>query len=188
MSELVLVRHGETEWSRTRRHTGDTDLPLTEAGEAQARTVAPRLEGREFALVLSSPLQRARQTAELAGFGDRIELDDDLRERLYGEYEGLTTKEIRVERPGWDVWSDDLPGGETLEALGRPRRPRHRARAGGRGRHARVRPRAPAARRSARAGSASPPDGGGKLVLGTSSVSVLGFERERRVLKAWNLP
>ena len=88
MSEIVLVRHGETEWSRSGRHTGVTDLPLTEEGEAQARTVAPKLAGREFALVLTSPMQRARRTAELAGFGDRAEVDDDLRERDYGIYEG----------------------------------------------------------------------------------------------------
>ena len=118
MSELVVVRHGETEWSRTMRHTGNTDLPLTEEGEAQARSVVERLAGREFALVLTSPLQRARRTAELAGYGDRAVPDDDLRERDYGDYEGLTTKEIRRERPGWDVWRDDLPGGETLAQLG----------------------------------------------------------------------
>ena len=100
MSELVLVRHGETEWSRTMRHTGNTDLALTEEGEAQARSVVERLAGRELALVLTSPLQRARRTAELAGYGDRAVPDDDLRERDYGDYEGLTTKEIRRERPG----------------------------------------------------------------------------------------
>jgi broad specificity phosphatase PhoE len=187
VSELVLVRHGETEWSRTMRHTGNTDLALTDDGEAQARAVAPRLEGREFALVLASPLQRARRTAELAGFGDRIELDDDLRERDYGDYEGLTTKEIRVERPGWDVWRDDLPGGETLEALAV--------------RVDRVIERALAVEGDTLVFAHShllrtlgarwiglPPDGGGKLVLGTSALSVLGFERERRVLKGWNLP
>ena len=95
MSEVVIVRHGETEWSRSGQHTGVTDLPLTEDGEAQACSVAERLEGREFALVLSSPMQRARRTAELAGYGQRAEPDADLRERDYGDYEGLTTKEIR---------------------------------------------------------------------------------------------
>ena len=115
--EVVLVRHGETEWSRSGQHTGTTDLPLLPEGEAQAREVAPRLAGREFALVLCSPMQRARRTAELAGFGDRAEPDADLKERDYGVYEGRTTKEIRVERPGWDVWRDDCPGGETLEQL-----------------------------------------------------------------------
>jgi broad specificity phosphatase PhoE len=185
VSELVIVRHGETEWSRTMRHTGNTDLALTQEGEVQARAVAERLAGREFALVLSSPLQRALRTAELAGYGDRAEPDDDLRERDYGEYEGLTTKEIRRERPGWDVWRDDLPGGETLAAVG--------ARAD------RVIERALAAEGDTLVFAHSHllrtlgarwigigPDGGGKLVLGTAALCVLGFERERRVIKRWN--
>jgi broad specificity phosphatase PhoE len=187
VSELVLVRHGETEWSRTMRHTGNTDLPLTDEGEAQARAVAPRLEGREFVLVLASPLQRARRTAELAGFGDRIELDDDLRERDYGDYEGLTTKEIRVERPGWDVWRDDLPGGETLEALG-GRVDRVIERALAVDGHTLVFAHSHLLRTLGARWIGLSPDGGGKLVLGTSALSVLGFERERRVLKGWNLP
>ena len=110
-SEIVLVRHGETEWSRSMRHTGNTDLPLTEEGERQATAVAPRLVGREFALVLCSPRQRARDTAKLAGFSTP-EVDPDLAELEYGPYEGRTTEEIRVEQPGWSVWKD--PGGETL--------------------------------------------------------------------------
>jgi broad specificity phosphatase PhoE len=163
MSEIVLVRHGETEWSRSGQHTGVTDLPLTEEGEAQARSVAPKLAGRAFALVLTSPMQRARRTAELAGFGDRAEVDDDLRERNYGVYEGRTTKDIRLERPGWDVWRDDCPGGDTLVFA----HSHFLRELGGRW-----------------IGLA--PDGGGKLVLGTATVSTLGFERERRVLRAWN--
>ena len=95
-----------------------TDLPLTEDGEAQARSVVERLAGREFALVLSSPMQRARRTAELAGFGERAEVDADLRERDYGDYEGLTTKEIRKTIPGWDVWRDEMTDGETLAQVG----------------------------------------------------------------------
>jgi broad specificity phosphatase PhoE len=183
--EIVLVRHGETEWSRNGRHTGLTDLPLTEEGERQAAAVAPRLAGREFALVLVSPRQRARRTAELAGFGDRAEPDDDLREREYGDYEGRTTKDIRVERPGWDVWRDDIPNGETLEQLA--------ARAD------RVIERALAAdgdtllfahshflRELGARWIGLDPTGGGKLTLGTATLSTLGFERERRVLRAWN--
>jgi broad specificity phosphatase PhoE len=185
VSEVVLVRHGETEWSRSGQHTGTTDLPLLPDGEAQARAVAPRLAGREFALVLSSPMQRARRTAELAGFGDRAEVDDDLRERNYGDYEGRTTKDIRKERPGWDVWRDDCPGGETLEQLA--------ARAD------RVIERALAADGDTLVFAHShllrtlgarwiglAPDGGGKLVLSTATLSTLGFERERRVLRGWN--
>jgi broad specificity phosphatase PhoE len=183
--EVVLVRHGETEWSRSGQHTGVTDLPLLPEGEAQAREVAPKLAGREFALVLTSPMQRARRTAELAGFGDRAEVDDDLRERNYGDYEGRTTKDIRKERPGWDVWRDDCPGGETLEQLA--------ARAD------RVIERALAADGDTLVFAHShllrtlgarwiglAPDGGGKLVLSTATLSTLGFERERRVLRGWN--
>ncbi len=184
MSELVIVRHGETEWSRTMRHTGNTDLALTQEGEAQARSVAERLAGREFALVLSSPLQRALRTAELAGYGDRAEPDDDLRERDYGDYEGLTTKEIRRERPGWDVWHDDLPGGETLAALG-ARADRVIARAPAEG-DTLVFAHSHLLRTLGARWIGIGPEGGGKLVLGTAALCVLGFERERRVIKRWN--
>ena len=187
MSEIVLVRHGETEWSRSGQHTGVTDLPLTEEGERQAAAVAPRLAGREFALVLTSPRQRARRTAELAGFGDRAEPDDDLREREYGDYEGRTTKDIRVERPGWDVWRDDCPGGETLEQLA-ARADRVIERALAAGGDTLVFAHSHLLRELAGRWIGLAPDGGGKLVLGTASVSTLGFERERRVLRAWNMP
>ena len=185
MSEIVLVRHGETEWSRSGQHTGVTDLPLTEDGEAQARSVVDRLAGREFALVLTSPMQRARRTAELAGFGDRAEPDEDLRERNYGVYEGRTTKEIRVERPGWDVWRDDLPEGETLEQLA-ARADRVIERALAAGGDTLVFAHSHFLRQLGARWIGLAPDGGGKLVLGTATVSTLGFERERRVLRSWN--
>jgi broad specificity phosphatase PhoE len=185
VSEIVLVRHGETEWSRTMRHTGNTDLALTEEGEAQARSVVERLAGREFALVLSSPLQRARRTAELAGYGDRAEPDENLRERDYGEYEGLTTKEIRVEHPGWDVWRDDVPGGETLAELG-TRADRVIERALAAGGDTLVFAHSHLLRTLGARWIGLGPEGGGKLVLGTAAICVLGFERERRVLKRWN--
>ena len=102
--QIVLVRHGETEWSATSRHTSRTDLPLTEEGVRRARALGPQLAEWEFALVLSSPLRRARETCELAGFGEVAEICDDLREWDYGEYEGLTTPQIREERPGWSLW------------------------------------------------------------------------------------
>ncbi|HZE28828.1 MAG TPA: histidine phosphatase family protein, partial [Gaiellaceae bacterium] len=102
LMEIVLVRHGETEWSRDGRHTGRTDVPLTERGEEQARAVGEALRGREFALVLSSPLTRALSTARLAGF--EPELREDLAEWDYGEYDGLTTPEIREQVPDWTIW------------------------------------------------------------------------------------
>ncbi|MFC8369867.1 MULTISPECIES: histidine phosphatase family protein [unclassified Streptomyces] len=110
MGDLLLARHGETEWSRAGRHTGRTDLPLTPAGEAQAKSLAPLLAGRTFGLVLTSPLVRARHTAELAGLTGAVE-EPDLREWDYGGYEGITTAEIHRTRPGWDLWTDGVPPG-----------------------------------------------------------------------------
>jgi probable phosphoglycerate mutase len=185
VSEIVLVRHGETEWSRSMRHTGNTDIPLTEEGESAALRVGERLAGREFALVLTSPLRRASDTARLAGFGERAVPDDDLREREYGEYEGVTTKEVRKTIPGWDVWYDEVPGGETLAQVGaRTDRVIERALAAegdtllfAHGHLLRV--------LGARwIGMA--PEGGGHLVVETATMCVLGFERERRVLRRWN--
>ncbi len=118
LCQVFLARHGETEWTITGQHTGRTDLPLTGRGERNARSLGVRLEGVEFDRVLTSPLQRARRTCELAGFGARAELEPDLVEWDYGAYEGRTSKEIRVERPGWDVFQDGCPGGETPDAVG----------------------------------------------------------------------
>lgn len=112
--DVVLVRHGETEWSRSGRHTGRTDLPLTEHGEQEARAAGEALAGRSFALVLTSPLRRARDTVRLAGFGDAAQVWEDLREWDYGAYEGRSTDDIRQDVPGWLIWTDAVPGGETL--------------------------------------------------------------------------
>ncbi len=109
---LILVRHGETEWSKNGRHTSVTDLPLTPEGERIATSLRERLAGETFDLVLTSPRQRARRTAELAGFGDAV-VDEDLAEWNYGDYEGITTPEIRKTVPGWTVWSSPVPNGET---------------------------------------------------------------------------
>ena len=115
--QVVLVRHGETEWSRAGKHTGRTDVPLTEEGEQQARRVGEALRGREFARVLASPLRRARETARLAGF--EPELRDELMEWDYGDYDGRLTTEIREEVPGWTIWTHPVPNGETVEEVGR---------------------------------------------------------------------
>jgi broad specificity phosphatase PhoE len=115
---LVIVRHGETEWSLSGQHTSQTDLPLTEAGRAAAAALGPRLRSQEFELVLCSPLRRARETCELAGFGDVAEACPDLVEWEYGEYEGLTTPQIREREPDWNLWRDGCPGGESPAQIG----------------------------------------------------------------------
>ena len=114
---LVVVRHGETEWSRVGRHTGRTDLPLTDAGDEAARLLAHRLAHRTFAEVWCSPLQRARRTAELAGYAGQATFDPDLMEWDYGDDEGRTTGEIQGERPGWQIWRDGPKGGERLSQV-----------------------------------------------------------------------
>ncbi|GHE16854.1 phosphoglycerate mutase [Nocardioides flavus (ex Wang et al. 2016)] len=181
--ELWVVRHGETEWSRDGKHTSATDLPLTDVGEAAARELAPRLGGVEFDLVLTSPRLRARRTAELAGFAD-AEVDDDLVEWGYGDYEGVTTAEIRESVPGWTVWTHPTPGGETAEEVGArldrvvARSRRHqRALVFAHGHSLRV--------LTARWLQQSVAEGR-FFRLDTSTVSVLGFEREHPALLRWN--
>src|SRR5579872_6125029 len=117
-NRLWLIRHGETEWSLSGAHTGRTDIPLTPAGEAKAAAIGRYLNGRKFALVLTSPLQRARETCRLAGYGDVAQLEPDLMEWSYGAYEGRTSAEIRQEIPGWNIWINGVSGGETVEQVG----------------------------------------------------------------------
>jgi probable phosphoglycerate mutase len=187
VTEVVLVRHGETAWTRTRQHTGRTDLPLEEEGREQARLVGEALEGRTFGLVLTSPLRRARETAELAGFGAAAQDREDLAEWDYGEYEARTTKEIRAERRDWSLWHDGAPGGETPEDAGRRAdRVVEEIRAAGvdtlvfgHGHMLRV--------LAARWLGLAPADGR-LFVLGTATVSVLGYERETPALLRWNEP
>jgi probable phosphoglycerate mutase len=182
---LVLVRHGATAWSESGQHTSRTDVPLTEAGRRAAECLRPRLAGRTFALVLTSPYGRARETAALAGLADRAQVDDDLREFDYGVYEGRTTAEIREDLPGWDVWRDPSPGGETPADVGRRAdRVIERALAAGgdvalfaHGHLLRV-----LGARWVELDAAS----GGRLALSTGAVCELGFERERRVVSLWN--
>jgi broad specificity phosphatase PhoE len=194
--EIVLVRHGETEWSASGRHTSRTDLPLTERGRARAGELAGALAGHVFSLVLCSPLLRARETCELAGFGDRAELSDDLREWDYGDYEGLTTVEIRERDPGWVLWRDGCPGGEKPAEVG-ARADRALERLRGRGGPG-------GAGGGADGGDAiafahghilrvlaarwvdMDPAAGARFALGAGSISVLGFERETEVFREWN--
>jgi broad specificity phosphatase PhoE len=114
---VYLARHGETAWSLSGQHTGLTDLPLTTRGECNARRLGERLKGLEFDRVFSSPLQRVKRTCELAGFGSRAEFDRDLVEWNYGEYEGLRTADIRAKRPGWEMFRDGFPGGESFDQI-----------------------------------------------------------------------
>jgi broad specificity phosphatase PhoE len=118
-NDVWLIRHGETEWSRTGQHTGLTDLPLTDTGRRAARALAPVLARQSFAVALTSPLQRARETCELAGLGDGVQIDPDLLEWNYGKYEGLTTAEIHERAPGWLLFTDGAPGGERPDDVGR---------------------------------------------------------------------
>ena len=118
LPQIYLVRHGETAWTISGQHTGRTDLPLTERGEREARQLGVRLQPLKVARVFSSPLQRAHQTAELAGFSSALEIDADLMEWDYGEYEGRRTADILIERPGWRLFENGCPGGETVDAIG----------------------------------------------------------------------
>jgi broad specificity phosphatase PhoE len=183
--QIVLVRHGETEWSRSGQHTSRTDLPLIEEGRERALALGPLLAKWEFSLVLTSPLRRARETCELAGYGDRAEVCEDLREWDYGDYEGLTTPQIREQDPSWNLWTDGCPGGEQPAQVG-------------------ARADAVLSRLSSAGGDAvafahghilrvvtarwleMEVAAGSRFALGTGSVSVLGFERETQVLQLWS--
>jgi broad specificity phosphatase PhoE len=180
-----LVRHGETPWSKSGQHTGRTDIAMTPEGERQAATLAARLGRRPFALVLSSPLGRARETARLAGYGEVMQTTDDLREWNYGDYEGRTTADIRREQPGWSVWTSGLPGGETVDEVGaRVRRVIERARkAGG---DVALFGHAHALRILAACWLGLAPADGRYFKLDPASISILGYERETPVIVRWN--
>jgi broad specificity phosphatase PhoE len=185
--EIVLVRHGETEWSRAGKHTGRTDVPLTDQGRQDAEMVGLALCDRRLALVLTSPLARAAETCRLAGLGGVAEERDELMEWDYGEYEGRTTAEIRRERPGWTLWRDGVPEGETAEQVGaRVDRVLDEFRAAtgdvavfGHGHLLRV--------LAARWLGLDPRDGR-LLALDPATISVLGYERETPVIRLWNEP
>ena len=181
----MLVRHGETDWSRAGRHTGRTDVPLNERGRAEARALAGMLAGRRFALVLTSPSSRAVETCRLAGLGGRALVRDALAEWDYGDYEGRTTAEIRSERPGWSLWTDGVPDGETVADVA-------------------ARADSVLAELETAAGDVAvfahghllrvlaarwldlAPGAGRLLALDPATISVLGHEHEWRVLRAWN--
>jgi len=185
--DVVLVRHGETEWSLSGQHTGRTDIPLTERGRQQARLLEPLLSTANFALVLSSPLRRARETCELAGLGPRMQLEPDLMEWNYGEYEGLTSKQIKRTAPNWMVFTDGCPGGETPEQVGarvdrlidRIRPVVGRVALFAHGHVLRV---------FVARWIGFPPSAGQHFLLDTSTVGVLGYYQGVPAVKRWNAP
>ena len=185
--KVYLLRHGETEWSLNGQHTGVTDIPLTENGRMAARLLKPILAKVTFTLVLTSPLQRARETGELAGLGQFAHVEPDLIEWNYGEYEGLTTEQIRSTRPGWSVFRDGCPGGESPEQVGaRADRviTKVRTAAGnvalfGHGHFTRV--------LAARWINLSA-NYGENFLLDTATLNVLGYYRESPAFMIWNAP
>lgn len=185
--QLWLVRHGETEWARLLRHTSRTDVPLTDVGQEQGLALGRRLAGRRFALVLTSPLARAAETARLAGFADVAATEPDLREWDYGDLEGRRTVEIVKDFPGWSIWAGPWPGGETADEVAR-RADRVLARCldpavdgdvliFSHGHLLRV---------LAARWLEQPPAAGGMFALGTATVSILGWDRAQPVIETWN--
>jgi probable phosphoglycerate mutase len=183
---IWVIRHGETEWSVSGAHTGRTDLPLTAAGEKKAGRIHDLLAGHSFDLVLTSPLARARRTCELAGFGAQAQIDPNLMEWDYGDYEGRTTEEIRAERPGWFLFRDGVPNGETvtqvgaraLDVIDRAVRSEGDVALFAHGHILRI---------LTACWLELPPDDGKLFRLDTAGVSVLGFEHETHVILRWNV-
>ena len=186
LRELWLVRHGETEWSRSGAHTGRTDLPLTDTGRANAVALGGLLKQRQYTVVLTSPLERARETCRLAGLAGDAQVDPNLREWDYGDYEGRTTADIQKEIPGWSLWKQGVPHGESVEQVG-------------------VRADAVIQRVLEVEGNVAlfahghilriltgrwlglPADSGRLFALGTAAIGTLGYERTTRVITRWNL-
>lgn len=187
-TELWLIRHGETEWSLSGQHTSRTDIPLTDHGRRRAEELRDYLKGTSFNAVFVSPMQRARETCNIAGFGSQAVIDDGLKEWDYGIYEGKTTAQIRAEVPDWSVWKDPIIDGESAEHVGERAdgviaRSLAASPAGGKVAlfaHAHIL-RILAARWLKLAATE-----GSLFVLGTGSISVLGWERETRVIASWN--
>jgi probable phosphoglycerate mutase len=185
MSNLWLIRHGETAWSAAGRHTGRTDIALTPRGERQGERLRRRLGGHAFALVLTSPLRRARDTCRIAGYGDGARSDADLSEWDYGGYEGRTGAEIRIENPNWTLWDAGVPGGETAAEVG-ARVDRVLARALGTSGDVALFAHAHLLRVLAARWLSLAPAAGRSFALAAASVSVLGRESEQPVIALWN--
>jgi broad specificity phosphatase PhoE len=185
--QVYLVRHGETEWARDGRHTGRTDIPLTDTGRTQAGFLLPVFDHKPLQKIWSSPLQRALETARLAGLGTGVELCPDLMEWDYGDYEGITTKQIRERVPGWTIWTHPCPNGETVQQVGaradrviaQVREVNNDVALFSHGHFLRV--------LAARWLGLEPTDGR-FFLLGTSTLSILGYEHETPAIKTWNGP
>jgi broad specificity phosphatase PhoE len=185
--EVVLVRHGETEWSRDARHTGRTDVPLTDEGRRQAERLRGALGDWSFSRVLASPLLRALDTCRLAGLSDRAELSEALLEWDYGDYEGDTTAQIRERRPDWNLWRDGCPGGESAADVGARVDPLVAELQASEGDVA-VFAHGHLLRVLAARWLEMPPEAGARFWLATATISVLGFERETPAFRRWNAP
>lgn len=183
--QLWLIRHGETAWSLSGAHTSRTDIPLTDRGRERARKIKDYLAGKSFSMVLTSPMQRARDTCRIAGLVDVAQIDDDLSEWNYGAYEGRTTEEIQREIPGWSVWTSPIIDGETINQVAE-RANRVIARAAAKGGNVALFAHAHILRILAACWIQMPPVTGSRLALGTGTVSILGYERETRVISEWN--
>jgi len=186
LRELWLIRHGETEWSRSGAHTGRTDIPLTAAGRDRASAIGRYLAGRHFALVLTSPLERARATCRLAGYGDAAAADSNLSEWNYGDYEGRTTPDIQKEFPNWSLWRDGVPHGESIGQVA-ARAEAVIARALGADGDAALFAHGHVLRILTARWLGLAPECGRLFALDTASLSALGYERETRVISRWNL-
>ena len=183
--QVYLIRHAETEWSLSGRHTGITDVPLTESGREKAKLLAPVLAVESFALALTSPLERARKTCELAGFGESAEIDRDLMEWNYGEYEGLTSGQIRARAPGWSLFRDGCPGGESPELVG-VRVDRVIGRVRVTEGHVVLFAHGHILRAFAARWLGLPVAAGGNFLLDTATLNILGFNLDIPAVKRWN--
>jgi probable phosphoglycerate mutase len=185
VQQVYLIRHGETEWSLSGQHTGITDIPLTENGRRSAKRLKPVLAKESFALVLTSPLQRAQKTCELAGLGERADIERDLVEWNYGEFEGLTSREIREQAPGWLLFNDGCPGGETPEQVG-DRADRIIARARGEQGNVVLFAHGHLLRVLAARWLGFPASGGRHFLLDTGTLNILSYYHGVPAIKRWN--
>jgi len=185
--QIYLIRHGETEWAKNGQHTGRTDLPLTDAGREQAGFLWPILDELKFAHIISSPLKRALETANIAGLGPRLETEKDLMEWDYGDYEGLTTNQIRDQVPGWSIWTHSCPNGETLDQVTQ-RVDRVVAKIQSSEGNVVIFSHGHFLRVLVSRWIGLPGSYGSRFLLGTSTLSILGYENGLPVIRTWNGP